>query len=142
MFFDINCVGLHVDVTQCLNLRHICEIEVDMDEAIFNPQTGGVLVAANGNLGSDDIDNTFGKQFRDAYLYINSATTFPVIYSQPANINSDFNLNNTGGYYDFSSSANNGVDYASFRGYANDTGFVQPKHSFFMYFGTQQDVLL
>ena len=137
LFFDINCAGLHVDTRQCLNLRHMCEVEVDLDEALFNPQTGAIITQANGNLGSDDIDNTFGKQFRDAYLYINSATTFPVIYSQPANINSDFNLSNTGGYYDFSSSANNGVDYAKFRGYANDTSFVQPKHSFFMYFGTQ-----
>jgi hypothetical protein len=137
LFFDINCAGLHVDTRQCLNLRHMCEVEVDLDEALFDPQTGAIITQANGNLGSDDIDNTFGKQFRDAYLYINSATTFPVIYSQPAIINSDFNLANIA-IYNFSAGFPiNGQDYANFRGYTNDTNFVQPKHSFFMYFGTQ-----
>ena len=142
LFFDINCVGLHVDYQQCLNLRHICEVEVGLDEAIFDPLTGLISSLPDGTLGSNDIDNTFGKQFRDSYLYINSATTFPVIYSQPTIINSDFNINNNP-IYDFSAPSpsnpnpDNGVDYANFRGYNNQTSFDQPKHSFFMYFGTQ-----
>ena len=144
LFFDINCVGLHVDYQQCLNLRHICEVEVGLDEAIFNPLTGAINSLPDGTLGSNDIDNTFGKQFRDSYLYINSATTFPVIYSQPTNINSDFNISTpNAAIYDFSAPSpsnlnpDNGVDYANFRGYNNQTSFDQPKHSFFMYFGTQ-----
>jgi len=139
LFFDINCVGLHVDYQQCLNIRHICEVEVGLDEAIFNPLTGAINSLPDGTLGSNDIDNTFGKQFRDSYLYINSATTFPVIYSQPTNINSDFNIRTpNAAIYDFSApNPDNGVDYANFRGYVNDNSFNQPKHSFFMYFGTQ-----
>ena len=133
LFFDINCVGLHVDYQQCLNLRHICEIGVDLDETIFNPLTNAVQISADSIIGSNEISD-LNEQFRDAYLYINSATTFPVIYSQPTNINSNFNTSNSD-IYNFANNTDNGIDYANFRGYANDTGFVQPKHSFFMYFG-------
>jgi len=134
LFFNINCTGLSVDTRQCLNLRHICEIGVDLDEAIFDPVTGNIVEQANGNLGSNDIDGTFNKDFRDAYLYINNTAQFPPIYNQPTNINSDFNVNNVA-VYNFATVPSNGVEYVTFRGYPNSSTFSQPKHSFFMYFG-------
>jgi len=140
LFFDINCVGLHVDYQQCLNLRHICEIGVDLDEAIFIPTTNQ-FIPADSIMGSNDITD-LNEQFRNAFLYINSGTTFPVIYSQPTNINSNFNTSNSA-IYNFANNIDNGIDYANFRGYFSlqtppqpiDNNYWQSKHSFFMYFG-------
>jgi len=134
LFFEIDCIGLHVDSTQCLNIRHACEIFVDGDESTLTGNT--VTYAADGVLGSKDIDNTFGKEFRDSYIILNSGTTSLNSYSFNSNMDSSFNINNNQPYSNVNN-IDNGEAYASFRGFnpSNDNAYSQPKHSFYMYFG-------
>jgi len=133
LFFDINCGGLHVNSQQCLNLRHICEFGVDVDTAIFDDQTNIVLKEADGTISVEEISD-FNLQFRDTYTYINRNQSFPTRYLLPIGIDTNFNINRRG-VYDFSSISDNGRDYANFRGYTSDNYYVQPKHSYFMFFG-------
>lgn len=134
LFFEIDCIGLHVDSTQCLNIRHACEIFVDGDESTITGNT--ITDAADGVLGIKDIDNTFGKEFRDSYIILNSGTTSLNSYSFNSNMNSSFNINNKQTYNNVNN-IDNGEAYASFRGFnpSNDNTYSQPKHSFYMYFG-------
>jgi hypothetical protein len=53
LFFDIDCIGLHVNSTQCLNIRHACEIFVDGDESTITGNT--VTDAADGVFGSKEL---------------------------------------------------------------------------------------
>jgi hypothetical protein len=135
LFFSINCLGIRVNPRQALNIRHACEMFVDTDQAIEDPNTGDILEEADAILGSNDIDDELGKQFRDIFINLNSGTTTPSSYSDE-NINSNFNLNNLS-FYDFTSNTNNGVEYISFRGYPvnSSDSFKQPNNSFYMYFG-------
>ena len=135
-FFEVNCLGLHTDITQCLNIRHICEFGVDIDQAIEDQLTGNILTPADCVIGSNDIDDDQGKWFRDVFTGLNSGTTTPNSLSVPNNgYTTNFNLSNTGSYYNFASPANNGQDYVNFRGYLNDSSYAQPKHSYYFYFG-------
>ena len=131
LFFEIDCIGLHVNSTQCLNIRHACEIFVDGDESTIAGNT--VTDAADGVFGSDD---TFGKEFRDSYIILNSGTTSLNSYSINSNMNSNFNIQNQDTYNNVSST-DNGQAYNDFRwdNNANNNRYSQPKHSFYMYFG-------
>lgn len=138
LFFHVNCLGIHTNEIQCLNVRHICEMGVDIDEMIedsANPLNPPVL--PDGVIGSNEIDE-INKQFRDSYLVLNSGSTLPNVFNLGQNqvITSDFNTNNVTSYYNFASDyGNNGTDYLNFRALAGDSFYTQPKHSFFMYFG-------
>ena len=134
LFFSINCLGLHVNTRQCMNLRHLCEFGVEIDEyrGVGN-ETDGVIGLRD--LDTDDADRP--KWFRDVFLGLNSTTnswnlTFPYT--------STFNINNLGDY-DFTSPTQNGQDYVGFRNYSlnnnavGQNSFGQPQHSYFFYFG-------
>ena len=130
LFFDVNCLGLHVNSSQCLNIRHICEMGVDIDESFEDPSTG-IMVDANYNIGSDEISD-INKELRDVFLVLNNGTTIPNFDIN--GVSSDFNIDNTP-LYVFNSANDNDADYVSFRGYDSIISYSQPKHSFFMYFG-------
>ena len=139
LFFEVNCTGVHVDSRQCLNLRHICEMGVEIDQALEDPITGAIIPPSNCQIGINDIDDAGGRWFRDVFTGLNSGTTMPI----PLVINgytTDFNLNetpNTSGVYNFASPTDNGVDYINFRGWVpyDDSSYTQPKHSYYFYFG-------
>jgi hypothetical protein len=133
-FFNINCAGLHVNPIQALNIRHMCEIGVDFDKYIEDPITGQPLSVADGVIGSNEI-NELEIEIRDAFVVLNTNNNSVSSYSLPTNINTDFNLNNTNGYYNYTTIPDNGSDYVNFRGFTNDVSFNQPKHSFYFYFG-------
>jgi hypothetical protein len=131
VFFSINCLGLHVNSTQCLNIRHICEfgVELDEDRQPTGPAIDGIIGLADLDL--DDEDRP--KWFRDVFLGLNSTTNS---WNLTLPYTSNFNLNNAG-VYNFVSTTENGPDYVRFRGYypSTDTSWAQPNHSYYFYFG-------
>lgn len=131
LFFDISCLGLKVNQQQCLNVRHICEFGVDLDET--DNSDNGTLVLADHIIGLNEINSQYGKYVRDVYFGLNN-TINNVDISLP--YSTDFNINNLGNY-DFTTNANNGQDYVDFRGYLNNSSFSQPKHSYYFYFGVK-----
>jgi len=143
LFFDINCLGLHVDYEQCLNLRHICEMGVDIDEA-QEDAFGNITVQSDCIIGVSDIDDNHGKFFRDVYYGLNNSATPWVgitnLTIPPLGFTTNFNTGDLGNY-DFTNSSQNGVDYVNFRNYSfagipqPQTNFGQPSHSFYFYFG-------
>jgi hypothetical protein len=137
LFFDIDCIGVHVDYAGCLNIRHVCEMGVDIDQA-QEDINGNITIQSDCNIGTYDIDDDTGKWFRDVFFGLNNSPT-PWIGLNGLSIPSvgyttNFNLSNTN-VYNFANASDNGVDYANFRGYSTDSGFAQPKHSYFFYFG-------
>lgn len=139
LFFDINCDGLSSDYRQILNIRHICEMGVDLDE--LRDGSGTSTIAPDDTIGKDDIDDGGGKFFRDIFYYLNKDYPIALVTPFPYNslpFSTDFNIQNTL-YYPFASNAAyNGQDYIDFRGYqaGSDTGFGQPiNNSYFFYFG-------
>jgi hypothetical protein len=134
--FSIDCFGLHVNATQALNMRHICEVFVDTDSAVEGPNNT-IAAQANGVIGSNEISE-IGRFFRDTFTYLNSGSTDLNNYNPPSTLSTDFNTGDTV-FYDFTG-IGNGTDYLNFRGYFppyNNTynSYRQPKHSYFMYFG-------
>ena len=131
IFFSINCLGLHVNGTQCLNLRHLCEygVELDEDRQPTGPAIDGIIGLADLDL--DDEDRP--KWFRDVFLGLNSTTNS---WNLTLPYTSNFNLANSGNY-SFVSPTANGADYVRFRGYypATDSAWAQPNHSYYFYFG-------
>ena len=122
LFFFINCDGIHINKRQCLNLKHICEIGVDIDET----QENGII--SDCIIGSNDIDENNGKFFRNTFTSLNIGTTNTIT-------STNFNIGNAP-RYDFTSANDNDPDYIKFRGYStNDQSFGQTKHSYFFYFG-------
>lgn len=137
LFFEINCAGVHVDDRQCLNIRHICEMGVDIDQAPLEDEvTGAVIVPADCRIGVTDIDDAGGRFFRDVFTGLNSGTTIP----SPLVINNyttDFNLNDNP-TYDFATTSENGSDYIAFRGWTPSSSsnyLSQTKHSYYFYYG-------
>jgi hypothetical protein len=132
LFFEIDCIGLHVDSTQCLNIRHACEVFVDGDETTDT-------LTADGILSSKDIDETYGKQFRNSYIVLNSGTTSLNSYSINANMSSNFNIkeNPIIGVYNNVNDIDNDPEYSTFRGFnpLDNNAYSQPNHSFYTYFG-------
>jgi hypothetical protein len=133
LFFDVNCIGLHTDARQCLNIRHICEYGVDLDE-LTETDNPNAPILPDRTLGALDIDQ-LDESFRTSFLILNKNTTLPNSFTYNTNINSNFNLNNVG-VYDFATGVPvNGNDYAQFRNIGDNNNYRQPSHSFFMYFG-------
>ena len=129
LFFDINCLGLSSNYRQCLNIRHICEFGVNLDEQTTG--SNNTIIQPNNNLGTTEIDDGSGRWFRDVFYGLNNTPNF-METNYP--YTTDFNTSDAP-EYDFSSTASNGVDYVKFRGLTNDDFYQQPKHSFFFYFG-------
>lgn len=142
LFFSINCVGLHVSQRQCLNIRHICEFGVDIDQNQEDPLTGAVLYPSDCVIGSQDIDESRGKWFRDVFTGLNSGNTTPysIGIPSPNGFSTNFNTSDSG-TYNFTAVGPNGQDYVDFRGYGlngtpvGDTSYGQTEHSYFFYFG-------
>jgi hypothetical protein len=129
LFFTINCLGLHVDYGQCLNIRHICEMGVEQDEAVEDGINGPDAI-----IGSNDIDDDGGKFFRNIFTTLNQPSETPTSLGTILT-DTNFNLNNQV-KYNFATTTSNGVDYVNFRGLTNDTSYgPQSKHSYFFYFG-------
>ena len=140
LFFNIDCGGLHSNVTQILNIRHICEMGVNLDEAVFDDY-GNIVQKPDCNIGISDIDELNGKWFRDVFLGLNiSNTPWKGTNSLSLPYSSDFNINDKG-VYDFVTNVDNGYDYIKFRNYSFNHGvpnaitFGQPDHSYYFYFG-------
>ena len=137
LFFEVDCAGVHSNSTQVLNIRHICEMGVDLDELDYDPNNNPI--PPDGIIGKKDIDENGGKWFRDVIFDINkdlpnSVTTF----NYGANFTTNFNLGDDP-MYDFAGNPSyNGPDYIRFRGYPSTaaSSYGQPKNSYFFYFGT------
>jgi len=145
VFFDINCLGVFIPYKGGLNLRHQCEFGVDIDQTTL--KSDNTTLPPNGILGADDIDDDNGKYFRDIFLVLNRLKDipkpFPIIKSGgQSSITSNFNLNNSP-TANFTSYADNGVDYINFRHYSvngvlvGSDKFGQTQHSFYFYFGVK-----
>lgn len=140
LFFSINCLGLHVSERQCLNLRHICEMGVDIDQAQEDPSTGVIIVPSDCIIGSNDIDDNKGKWFRDVFFGLNSSATpwvgINYLNIPPLGYDTNFNLGDNS-IYDFTAGPTaNGLDYKNFRNYsAGKDAYGQTDHSYFFYFG-------
>jgi hypothetical protein len=134
LFFNVDCIGIHVDSEGCLNIRHICEFGVNIDEISYD--SAGSVLTPDGNIGSIDIDDDSGKWFRDVFFELNKNTTSPISFSLPSGgSTTNFNTGNLG-MYDFSSPNDNGNDYLSFRNFTNGSNdYGQTRHSYFFYFG-------
>lgn len=133
LFFSVNCLGLHVSQRQCLNLRHICEMGVEIDTAQEDPSTGVILVNSDCIIGTNDIDDDNGKFFRDVFYGLN----YPAVPTAPPTVGytTNFNTGNNG-IYDFTTNSYNGQDYVDFRGYSGgDNSFGQTDNSYYFYFG-------
>jgi len=139
LFFDIDCTGLSSDYRQALNIRHICEYGVNLDE--LRDGSGTTEIPPDGIIGKDDIDDGGGKFFRDIFYYLNK--DYPMQLNVPFPYTSlpfstDFNITNTP-FYPFADNATyNGQNYIDFRGYQpnSNTQFGQAiNNSYFFYFG-------
>jgi hypothetical protein len=143
LLYDINCSGPHVDTRQCLNIRHICEFGVELDEY------RGVGNLADNIIGINELDTdsfSTSKLVRDVFSDLNS-DYWTLNYPRTT----EFNLQNCG-EYDFAktqsiscnlSLPNNGLDYINFRNYSlggiqvNGDTFGQTQNSFYFYFGLE-----
>lgn len=136
LFFSINCLGITMDYKQCLNVRHICEYGVTTDDVI---DVNGVTIRPNGWLDYRDIDDDTGVYFRDVFYSLNKDLTYlkpnaPKYKFPSVPYNTNFNTQNKP-TYDYNSKTENGLEYATFRGYGGKNVFSQPQHSYYFYFG-------
>jgi hypothetical protein len=161
MFFSVDCTGLLANYTQCQNAKHICEIGVKIDEAIYGPNNQ-LLQATDCHIGSLDI-NYKTKWFRDVFSQLNTPVS-PWISTNSFDptitptLNTDFNTtitnNNTVsatnlGAPDNFAQDNNGADYLRFRGYGDNQQiftsdmsssngrYAQTNNSYYFYFGLE-----
>jgi hypothetical protein len=139
LFFEIDCKGLHSNYRQCLNIRHINEFGVDIDQLQFGAPSGafpnGAPINTDQVIGVNDIDENGGIWFRDVFYELNripnqnafTLTTFTT----------SFNTQNLDEYPFGSDSSKNGQNYLDFRGYPSgaESQYAQTKHSYFFYFG-------
>ena len=136
LFFEVDCLGIHSNARQVLNIRHICEMGVDLDELrVVGVST---LQYPDGVIGEFDIDENGGKWFRDVFYDLNknlpnSVTTF----NHGGTFSTNFNTGNVPTYNFAGNPSQNGQNYITFRGFKGETDddFAQPEHSFFFYFG-------
>ena len=137
VFFKISCGGLSSNKRQTLNIRHSCEIGVDLDE--IEIEDNGTIREPNANIGSFEINSEFGKYVRDVFFALNNVTNnINVQLPYSTNFNPyDCNTYNfaTTAINDCGTGPSNEQDYVDFRGYLNNDSFSQPKHSFYFYFG-------
>lgn len=129
LFFSINCVGLSADETQVMNIRHICEFGVDLDEFRDGKQPDGIIGASE----IDSTDSSKTKLFRDVFYGLNNKSN---TWTLNLPYNTNFNTFDKGDY-NFVSTTDNGTDYIKFRDYypVTNNNFNQPKHSYYFYFG-------
>lgn len=133
LFFSINCLGLRSSYKNCLNIRHICEIGVDIDEFRINsdgtPQETDSIIS----IRDIDADENGGGRVRDVFYGLNKDKN-KFLLDFPYGTN--FNIGSLP-TYDFTSYTNNDKDYIDFRGYNlnSQNSFSQPKNSYFFYFG-------
>jgi hypothetical protein len=135
LFFDINCLGVHSNYANCLNIRHLCEFGVELDEYRFS--SDGTPISCDRLISVTDIDtdDNGGKRVRDVFYGLNKTkNNFEMNFPYTTNFSTSIPALPT---YDFTSYANNGVDYIDFRGYNinSQNTFSQPNNSFFFYFG-------
>lgn len=142
LFFNIDCKGLHSNARQILNIRHICEMGVNLNEAIFDANDI-IIEEANCNIGKNDIDDLNGKFFRDVFLGLNnSKTPWKGTNTLSLPYSTDFNISDKD-EYNFVNNIDNGNDYSKFRNYSYSTSapdplrFGQPDHSYYFYFGVK-----
>jgi hypothetical protein len=137
LFFEVDCVGIHSDSRQVLNIRHLCEMGVDLDELDYN--SAGTPILPDGILGKNDIDENNGKWFRDVIYDLNKDLPNSVTsFNHGGTFTTDFNIKNQATYPFASVGSNqNGNDYIKFRGFqsGSDNNYGQPKQSYFFYFG-------
>lgn len=131
LFFSIDCLGLNTNRNQCLNLRQICELSVDIDTS--NEGANGNIIPADNNIGKNELDGGFSEEVRTSFIWANTVNPQSI-----SSVNSNFNLNDDD-YYDFTSDSDNGPDYVAFRYGNSPTDFKNTynstKHSLYMYFG-------
>lgn len=149
LFFDIDCVGLTVgrinSKPRSNNLKRICEIGVNIDEAFLT--SSNTLIPADCYIDDRDITQSGGTSFRDVFMQLNindgptKLNSWPITTGIPPNINTGFGT----GVVNAS-----GVDYRQFRdgnlpigtGNGYDTNspstsnYTQTKNSYYFYFGT------
>lgn len=140
LFFSIDCGGLHSNISQILNIRHICEMGVNLDEAVYDANDK-IIKAPDCTIGISDIDELNGKWFRDVFLGLNNSNTpWKGTNTLSLPYTSEFNKKDEL-TYDFVTNSQNGKDYINFRNYTfnhsvpNPLTFGQPDHSFYFYFG-------
>jgi hypothetical protein len=149
-FFSIDCLGLHVDSRQCINVRHICEMGVDIDQAELSPTDNNtILNQADCIISSIDIDDNFGKWTRDVFYGLNKSTTpwtgVNKLTIPSGGYSTEFNtaINPTVGDYNQTAIGPNGADYVNFRNIninntpVSDNNFGQSDHSYYFYFGLE-----
>lgn len=135
LFFNISCVGLYANYKNCLNIRHICEFGVEIDE--YRVASDGTELITDGIISLADIDSdeNGGGLVRDVFYGLNkNKNTFELNFPYKTNFNDKLPARET---YDFTGYQYNGKDYIDFRGYQLDAPdiFSQPSNSFFFYFG-------
>jgi len=136
LFFEVDCIGIHSDSRQVLNIRHLCEMGVDLDELDYN--SSGTAILPDGTLGKNDIDENSGKWFRDVIYDLNKDLPNSVTsFNHGGTFTTEFNTQNQAIYTFASNSTLNGPDYLKFRGFqsGSDNNYGQPKQSYFFYFG-------
>lgn len=135
LFFNVDCIGVHVPYKGCNNVRHICEFGVEIDEIQYG--ANNLITPSDGIIGSKDIDTDNGKLFRDYFYLMNKDSNSLTSFTYPSKpVTSEFNINNKE-EYDFVSINDNGSDYLDFKGYTpkNATVYSQPNNSYYFYFG-------
>ena len=135
LFFSVDCIGVHVPIKGCSNVRHICEFGVEIDELDYGPNN--TIIPPDGVIGSNDIDTDSGKIFRDYFYLMNKDSKSPTSFAYPSQVvTSEFNINNKK-TYDFINANENGTDYLNFKNYTpkNADIYTQPKNSYYFYFG-------
>ena len=136
LFFEVDCLGIHSNSTQVLNIRHICEMGVDIDEIDYDPNNNPI--PPDGIIGSKDIDENKGKWFRDVIFDLNKDLPNSVTsFNHGATFTTNFNTQNQAIYTFASDATKNGPDYLKYRGYqaGSDNNYGQPKQSYYFYFG-------
>lgn len=136
LFFSVNCAGLKSSYKNCLNIRHISEFGVELDE--YRISSNGTPIYTDGiiSMADIDMDENGGKWVRDVFYGLNvNKDLFDLNFPFTTNFNTGQPLPEA--EYDFTSYASNGKDYIDFRGYPLGSAnvFGQPKNSFFFYFG-------
>lgn len=146
-YFSIDCDGLHTNYQQCLNLRHICEFGVNLNEAIFNTD-GSIAQVADCILSKQDIDDDKGRWVRDVLYGLNYSSTpwITTPISVPSSgFTTDFNTElPVPAIYNFANNIANGNNYSQYRNYtfSNVSNpsmniLTQPSHSYYFYFGIE-----
>ena len=137
LFFEVDCIGIHSDSRQVLNIRHLCEMGVDLDELDYD--LSGNPISPDSIVGKNEINENGGKWFRDVIYDLNKDLPNSVTsFNHGGIFTTEFNTKNQAIYpFAIVGSSQNGNNYIKFRGYqgGSDSSYGQPKNSYFFYFG-------